>query len=286
MPRPPSPALAGICDILVGLTEEGRGDGGLAALGYGLTLAQEADAHLTVQSGALRFMTTRLPLCGLADGLVGAENRRLASLAHFRAERAAQDAAGAGIACTTETPSLMHHELVARLSARARLHDLTILDAEPLAVAPDRALIEGVLFRSGRPVIVVPPAWNAFRLRRAVVAWDGSAPAARAVNDALPFLRSAEAVTVVCVEEAGRLASSVPGAEFAPHLARHGVAVTVDARPVAADAVETLRGAAADARADMIVMGAYRHSRMSEWFLGGVTQQLLAQSDVPLFLVH
>lgn len=286
MPRPPSPALAGICDILVGLTEEGREDGALAALGYGLTLAQEAGAHLTVQSAALRFMTTRLPLCGLADGLVEAENRRLASLAHSRAERAAQDAAGAGIACTTETPSLMHHELVARLSARARLHDLTILDAEPLAVAPDRALIEGVLFRSGRPVIVVPPRWTAFRLRRAVVAWDGSAPAARAVNDALPFLRSAGAVTVVCVEEAGKLASAVPGAELAPHLARHGVAVTVDDRPVAADPVETLREAAADARADMIVMGAYRHSRMREWFLGGVTQHLLAQSDVPLFMVH
>lgn len=130
-----------------------------------------------------------------------------------------------------------------------------------------------------------PPGWNAFRLRHAVVAWDGSAPAARAVNDVLPFLRSAEAVTVVYVEEAGRLASSVPGAEFAPHLARHG-GRHGHARPLAAETVETLRGAAVDTRADMIVMGACRHSRMREWFLGGVTQHLLAQSDVPLVLVH
>lgn len=58
----------------------------------------------------------------------------------------------------------MHQKLVARLSARARLHDLTTLDAEPLAVAPDRALMEGVLFGSGRrPVIVVPRGWNIFR---------------------------------------------------------------------------------------------------------------------------
>ncbi|WP_336489538.1 universal stress protein [Methylobacterium nigriterrae] len=283
---PSSLPLAGIRDILVGITEEGCGDETAASLGYGLTLARDAGAHLTVQSAALRFMATGLPLCGFADEIIGAENGRLAALARHAAERVAGNAAGAGVTCTTEAPSLPYHELIARLSARARLHDLTVLDAEPSAAMPDRDLMEGVLFESGRPVIVVPPGWDTFRARRIVVAWDGGAQAARAANDALPFLRGAEAVAVVCVDETERLLSTVPGAEFAPHLARHGVEVTVDDRPVEVDVAETLRRATKRFGADMVVMGAYRHSLMREWFLGGATQSLLAQSAVPLFLAH
>ncbi|MDP4006214.1 universal stress protein [Methylobacterium sp. NEAU K] len=286
MSIPSSSRLTTVRDILVGITEEGRGDEAAASLGYGLTLARDAGAHLTVQSASVKLMATGLPLCGLADEIIGTENGRLALLARSAAERIAQDAAQAGVICTTEAPSLMHHELVARLSARARLHDLTVLDAEPLAVAPDRDLMEGVLFRSGRPVLVVPRGWDRFRARRVVVAWDGSAHAARAANDAMAFLRAAEAVAIVCVEDTERLLSSVPGADFAPHLARHGVEVTVDDRPTEVDTAETLRRAAAQFQADMIVMGAYRHSRMREWILGGVTQSLLARSALPLFLTH
>ena len=278
--------LTGIRDVLVGLTEEGRGDEAAASLGYGLALARDAGAHLTVQSAALRLMTTGLPLCWFADELVGTENGRLALLARKAAERIREDAEGAGVVCTAESPSLMHHEVIARLSAKARLHDLTVLDADPFAAMPDRDLMEGVLFGSGRPVIVVPQGWDTFRARRVVVAWDGSAQAARAANDALPFLRAAEAVAVVCVEDTERLLSTVPGVEFAPHLARHAVEVTIDDRPVEVDVAETLRRATEQFGADMIVMGAYRHSRMREWFLGGATQSLLAQSAIPLFLAH
>jgi nucleotide-binding universal stress UspA family protein len=279
-------SLVGNRDVLVGLTEEGHGDEAAASLGYALTLARDAGAHLTVQSAALRLMTTGMPLCGFLDEVVGAENGRFAALARHAAEGVASDAARAGVTCTTESPSLMHHELVARLSTRARLHDVTVLDAEPLAVMPDRELMEAVLFRSGRPVIVVPRGWDFFRAQRAVVAWNGSAQAARAANDALLFLRAAEAVAVVCVDEAERLLSVVPGTEFAPHLARHGIAVTVDHRPMRGDVAETLRCAAAEFQADLVVMGAYRHSRVREWFLGGATQSLLARSSVPLFLAH
>ncbi len=73
---------------------------------------------------------------------------------------------------------------------------------------------------------------------------------------------------------------------FAPHLARHGVEVTVDDRPVEVDVAETLRRAAKRFGADMIVMGAYRHSRTRGWFPGGATRSLLARSAVPLFLAH
>jgi len=74
--------------------------------------------------------------------------------------------------------------------------------------------------------------------------------------------------------------------EFAPHLARHGVNVSVNVLPVVADVAETLRAQVGLFRADMLVMGAYRHSRLQEWFLGGVTRSLLTRSPVPLFLAH
>ncbi len=188
--------------------------------------------------------------------------------------------------CTTEAPALAYPDLIARLTARSRLADLTVLDAETREVDLDRDLIDGLLFGSGRPLIVVPPGRASFCARRVVVAWDGSAQAARAANDALPILRAAEAVEIVSVVGEKDLAVSVAGAEFAPHLARHGVRVSVNDLPVVDDVAEALRTEAGLFRADMLVMGAYRHSRLQEWFLGGVTQSLLARSPVPLFLAH
>ena len=281
-----SSQLAATRDILVCLTEEGRGDEAADALAYTLSLAGMAGAHLTVQSAARRLTVVAGRAWGIVQDLVADENRRLRNLAQALAERSVSDAASAGVTCTAEAPMLAYPDLIARLTARARLADLTILDAEARDADLDRDLIDGVLFRSGRPVIVVPSGWNSFRARRVVIAWDGSAQAARAANDALPFLRAAEAVEIVSVVGKKDLSTSVAGAEFAPHLARHGVNVSVNVLPVAGDVAETLRTQVSLFRADMLVMGAYRHSRLQEWFLGGVTQSLLSRSPVPLFLAH
>ncbi|MGH1590359.1 universal stress protein [Methylobacterium phyllosphaerae] len=278
--------LAAFRDILVAVTEEGRGDEPETALDYGLSLAATAGAHLTVQSAARRLTLVAGAGLGFVNDLVGSENRRLRGLALATAERAAGNAAGAGVICTTEAPALAYPDLIARLTARARLADLTLLDAETREVDLDRDLIDGVLFGSGRPLIVIPPGRSACARPRVVVAWDGSAQAARAANDALPFLRAAEAVEVVSVVGEKDLSATVAGAAFAPHLARHGVMVSVTTLPVVDDVAETLRNAAGLFRADLLVMGAYRHYRLQEWFLGGVTQSLLARSAVPLFLAH
>ncbi|PXW61440.1 universal stress protein [Methylobacterium sp. B4] len=282
----PEAGLAGIRDILVSVTEEGHDDEPRNALAYGLSLAGAAGAHLTVQSAARRLTAVGGSGWWVLNDIVAAENRRLGAVARAVAERAAADAAQAGVTCTTEAPALSHPNLVARLTARARLADLTVLDAEPREVDLDRDLIEGILFRSGRPLLVVPPGCDGFAARRIVVAWDGSAQAARAANDALPFLRAAEAVEIVSVVGEKELSDSAAGAEFAPHLSRHGVNVSVNNLPVVGGVARTLRGQAGLFRADMLVMGAYRHSRLQEWLLGGVTQSLLASSPVPLFLAH
>ena len=169
----------------------------------------------------------------------------------------------------------------------ARAHDLTILDSEPISLAVDRGLIEAVLTDSGRPLIVVPAGQETFAGGRMLVAWDGSAKAARALNDALPLLREASHVELVSVTGEKDLGHTVSGAELAPHLTRHGIKVGELTLPALdGDVAETLRNHAKLIRADMIVMGAYVHSRLRQMMLGGTTQSLLKNCPVPLFLSY
>jgi nucleotide-binding universal stress UspA family protein len=286
MSRSCSSPLAGIRDVLVGTAVEDEREEASWAIGYGLTLAKAAGAHLTVQSASWRLTGDDTWLGEFDYAGDAVIDRRLDTLARSIAERSAGDAAQAGVICTAEAPSLPYPEMVSRLVERARLHDLTVLDIGPRTFDLDREMIEKALFHSGRPVIAVPRGHMAFSARRIVVAWDGSAQAARAANDALPFLRAAEAVEVVSVGTEAEIHEAVPGAEFAPHLARHGVNVMVNDLPRGESVADTLRAQAGLFRADMIVMGAYRHSPTREFFLGGVTRSFLRGSPAPLFLTH
>ncbi|WP_201833902.1 universal stress protein [Microvirga zambiensis] len=279
--------LQNIRSILIGITEEGDAEERSFALPYGLSLARQADAHVTVQAASLKLTLSHAFVSAFAEGLVAAENRRLDELAHAIADSSQRAAAASGIACTTQAPQLSYPALVRSFTSLARTHDLTVLDAERIALALDRGLIEAVLMDSGRPLLVVPQGRDVFAGDRIIVAWDGSAKAARALNDALPLLRGATQVELVSVTGEKDLAHTVPGAEIAPHLTRHGVTVNVLALPAMnGDVAETLRNHARLTRADMIVMGAYVHSRLRETILGGTTQSLLKDMPVPLFLSY
>jgi len=279
--------LQNIHSVLIGLTEEGDAEERSTALAYGLSLARTAGAHVTVQAASLKLTVTHAFISTFAEGLVAAENRRLDALAHSVAETSHRAAAASGVACTTQAPHLGYTALVKSFTSLARTHDLTVLDSEPISLAVDRGLIEAVLTDSGRPLIIVPQGCEVFAGERIIVAWDGSAKAARALNDALPFLRAASQVEVVSVTGEKDLTNTVPGAEIAPHLARHGVKVNVLSLPVQdGDVAETLRNHARLTRADMIVMGAYVHSRLRQMMLGGTTQSLLKDCPVPLFMSY
>jgi nucleotide-binding universal stress UspA family protein len=220
-------------------------------------------------------------------GVVQEENQRLHALAEAAARSVQGEAAAAGIACTTAAPHLSYPDLLAVFRAQARLHDLTVVDAEPEALTLDRGLIEALLMDSGRPLLIVPPGQEVFRASRIILAWDGSGRAARTAADSLPFLRSAETVEVVSVTGEKDLPDTASGAGIAQHLTRHGVNVKVQSLPArSGDVAETLRDHAALTRADMIVMGGYVHSRLRELVFGGVTQSLLKQSPVPIFMAH
>lgn len=278
--------LQNIKSVLIGMTEEGD-EVSATALSYGLSLAQQAGAHATIQAASLKVVVGNTFVSSVASSLVADHNRRLNALASSLAERARGDAQAQGVSCSVETLQLSYGQLVDTFVAQARVHDIAVLNAQRASVDADRGLIEALLFDSGRPLIVVPPAWDSFKHRRVLIAWDASARAARAVNDAMPILRSAEAVEVVAIATEKQLAKTVPGAEIAPHLARHGVHVNVKDLVVQEGGIEaTLREQASLFGADLLVMGAFNHSLMQEWVLGGVTQSLLKDSSIPLLMSY
>lgn len=279
--------LDGIKTVLVALTKEFGPEEASSATGYGLTLAQAAGAHLTVQAASQRIHLRNQEVSRTIGGLVGGANARLRHLAQEAVARARGEAEAAGVVATVHAPHLRPPALLDSFTRLAHVSDLSVIDAEPEAIHPDRDLIQALLVDSGRPLLVVPPGWEEFRARRVVVAWDGSGRAARAVHDALPFLRAAESTRIVSVTGEKALPDALDGADLAPHLARHGVAVEVDRlAAVGGDVAGTLRDEAARQGADMIVMGGYVHSPLRELLFGGVTQALLRRSPVPLLMSY
>ncbi|MFM7611939.1 MAG: universal stress protein, partial [Alphaproteobacteria bacterium] len=151
-------------------------------------------------------------------------------------------------------------------------------------------LLERVLFDSGRPVLAIPFAGNFKSIgKRVLVGWNASREATRALHDALPLIAKAENTTVFLANPKRGLGAhgEEPGADIARHLARHGLKVEVT-KAVAEDVADSalLLNHASDMGADLLVMGAYGHSRLREFILGGVTRSLLREMTVPVLLSH
>ena len=170
----------------------------------------------------------------------------------------------------------------------ARRFDISVVgQAQREQGATDELIIEGALFESGRPVIVVPYIQKSgLTLERVLVCWDGGRTAARAVADAMPFLTRAKAVDLVIVAEE-RKNDEVTGVRMSEHLARHGAKVSVK-RIAKGDlsVQDAILSYAADSSADFMVMGGYGHSRLREFILGGVTRSILNSMTVPVLMSH
>ena len=171
----------------------------------------------------------------------------------------------------------------------ARLRDITIIPMPDIDTV-ERWLAETLIFRSGRPTIVLPERtrWSkAVALDTVVVAWDFSRNSSRAVADALPILKKAKLVSVLTVTNEKVFSSGRSGAELAKHLARHGVNVVLDEVDASGRDIATVFEAHLTLRdADLLVMGAYGHSRFREFVLGGATRSVLLRPPVPVFLSH
>lgn len=141
--------------------------------------------------------------------------------------------------------------------------------------------IETLIQSGGRPVLLVPLAITASTAaRRIVLAWNGSRQSARAAFDALDMIVAAEETTILTVDpvENPGEAGPLPGTEIAAALARHGARVTVEhARSGDRSVARTLADAVAEKQADLLVVGAFSHSRLKEMFFGGTTRTLLGE---------
>ncbi len=179
--------------------------------------------------------------------------------------------------------SLVHH---------AHCSDLTVLtQADPTATGHRRAqaIVEQVVLYSARPTLILPYAGTFKTIgSTAMVAWDDSREAARALSDALPFLRQAKQVQIVSWSE------SPDGEEnlrqrldaLSKWLMWQGVSASLRVEMTDIDIADAMLSHAADSNTDLLVMGAYGHARWSERVLGGATRGLLAAMTVPVLMSH
>lgn len=152
-----------------------------------------------------------------------------------------------------------------------------------------RTMIESVMFDGGRGLFLLPPKVELrSAIRTVLIAWVDSRQSARAVAEAMPLIARASQVQVVTVSEEahGRMGGAESLADITAHLARHGAKVTANALQTQTAPGDALVDEAIRISADLIVAGAYGHSRFREWILGGATEDLLTESPVPLLMAH
>lgn len=251
------------------------------------SLAQEMDAHLSVLAIGIA------PTPSVGDyplGTVTLDRRDMETAAVGEQEKAAYALCEkAGI--RFDVASLYVEKAWAddEIAERARYTDLVVVGDSVLKDEElKRQAVNGSLFASERPVMVMGSRSRpTLKPKTVLLAWDSSAEAARAAYDMRALMRGAEAVHVTLVDPvaAWRRNGEEPGADIAAYLAHQGAQVTVDrlvsaGRPVA----EVLMQHADDIGADLVVMGAYHHSRLRERLLGGVTHTMLDDPAVPVLM--
>ena len=175
----------------------------------------------------------------------------------------------------------------------ARRSDIAIVNQpfeETSLSVVGRDFVERVMLSSGRPTLVVPRSGRTnLAADLAIIGWSGKRESARAVFDGLPLLKMAKKVKIVWIDPEMEYPhpGSLPGAELAATLSRHGVDAVVE--PISTgghDTGEALLTAIADSGAELLVMGAYGHSRLSEMILGGVTKSVLKGMKCPVLFSH
>ena len=266
-----------------------------AAAGAALTVADAFEAHLQLLH-VRPDPESLVPMIG--EGMSGlmldqmvegfrAESLERAAAARklfeaLEARRAGQPGDGKATIAFREEEG-REDEVAARVG---RLHDLIVLArSDRKAGAPASVTLESVLLQSGRPVLVAPSAAAPSIGRKIVIAWNGKPQAARALGASLPFLAKADSVAVLTAVESHTVGR--PG-EVVRYLAWHGVrADSIEAPATGPGKVgQILLDQVGQAGADLLVMGAYGHSRLKEMILGGATHEVLGHAVLPVLMAH
>jgi nucleotide-binding universal stress UspA family protein len=258
--------------------------------------AVEVAAMLGAHVSALTF-SIDMPRAGsslanvLLDlpGMAAAERRKSEDNARALMETFGRLAAKRGLTHRQIVESCATSELAAAVTEQAKVYDLTMIPIGERA-GLQQYVAEHVLFGSGRPAIIYPEVAVGGRLPLfdvVGIAWDFGRPAARAVADALPFLKQAGSVHVVTITDETTIETSRSGAELVRHLACHGVEAVLEEQPADGRPVgEALAAYATARRLGLLVMGAYGHSRARDFILGGATRSIVAAPPLPVLLSH
>ncbi len=259
------------------------------AADYAISLAALFEAHIAGVGFSYEPVIPGSVMGGIPTDLIDAqreENTKAARAATSRFEAAAK---AAGLSAETRILDASVAGAADLFGRIARRFDLAVVgQAQPREGANEELLIEGALFESGRPLVVVPFVQKrAVTLEHVLVCWDGSRPATRAIADALPFLKRAKAIDIVAVSGERGKGSELVGTNMARHLSRHGLTITLKrVRAGDVDVAAAIRSHAAEIGADFMVMGGYGHSRLREFILGGVTRTILTSSTIPVLMSH
>lgn len=258
------------------------------ALDASLSLAERFDARL---SGVV--CQTHIPAVGnwLADKLVHAN--ALIAGENVRSREATTDLLNEltklvgeerrGEQFLVECGPLVNPMEPARI---ARTHDLTVVPVE--TNVEFQVAAEALVFDSGRPVLLLPrPRSEGLAFQDIVIGWDGSRAAARSLTASLPFCRAARSVRLVAISGDKPFAAQHVLEEARRHLALHDIAARLEeVEATGRDAGKALLDHGSSSGADLLVMGAYGHSKAREFLLGGATRSILDDPQLPVLLAH
>jgi nucleotide-binding universal stress UspA family protein len=273
-------------DVVVNLTGGHNQD---FAADYAMSFAQSFEAHIAGIAFIYEPIIPGAVLGGVPTDLIEAQRDENAKAANAAIARFEQAAKAAGISAETRLLDASIAGAADLFGRIARRFDVAVVgQARREQGASEELLIEGALFGSGRPVIIVPHIHKEpMQLDRIMVCWDGSRPAARAIADAMPFLVRGKAVEVVVVAGERDKSGEITGTNMRRHLARHGVEVEIKRLAAGgADVQNAILAHAADMGAQFMVLGGYGHSRLREFILGGVTRSILTSMTVPVLMSH
>lgn len=271
-----------------------------ASLTMGLSLAKRFHAQADILF-VRPNPTDALPYLG--EGISGPvvediieTARKAADSAEDQCRKEAEEAArAAGVEITDEVRAdaatarirIKSGRAVDVIAGESRLADLVIVaDAGARDQASGPNALETCMLAEGRPVLLAPQQAPADVGASVVIGWDESGEAANAITAAMPFLVSAEKVTIVCVDEDG--VSDAPGARaLQEYLALHTVTAEIHLVPEDnRNTGEVLLAEATNLQGDLLVMGGYSHSRLRELVLGGVTRHIRSHATIPVLMAH
>jgi nucleotide-binding universal stress UspA family protein len=272
-------------DIVVHLSSRGAQD---FAADYATSMAAAFRAHIAGIAFLYEPVIPDGTLGGVPVDLIELQREENSKAAKAAVSRFEATVKTAGVAAETRILDATFGGAATLFAHIARRFDIAVVgQAQRERGAAEALMIEGALFESGRPVVVVPYIQKAgLTLDRVVACWDGGRMAARAIADAMPFLERAKAVDILIVAEE-RKNDEITGANMTEHLARHGIATQVKRIAKGDVAVgDVILDYVADSGADFVVMGGYGHSRLREFILGGVTRGILGSMTVPVLMSH